>query len=96
MIGSPDRFGVSIPSLRMALRTRSVCRHSVARRASPRASFTSKPASTVASDATGEGPEYRYGGAATLSRSFTSVGHAMNASSDEYAFEKPPTSTTFS
>ena len=31
-------------------------RHSVARRSSPRASFTSKPASTVASDATGEGP----------------------------------------
>ena len=53
------------------------------RSASPRRSLTSKPASTVASDATGDGPEYRYGGAATLSSCLTSVGQAMNASSDE-------------
>jgi hypothetical protein len=50
----------------------------------------------VASEATGDGPEYRYGGAATLSSSLTSVGQATNASSDEYAFEKPPTRTMFS
>ena len=50
----------------------------------------------MASDATGDGPEYRYGGAAILRAVFSSVGHAMNASRDEYAFENPPTSTTFS
>ena len=64
------------------------------RSASPRRSLTSRPASTVASDATGDGPEYRYGGAATFSRCLTSVGQAMNASSDEYAFENPPTNTS--
>ncbi len=37
----------------------------------------------VASDATGEGPEYRYGGAAVFSRCFSYVGQAMNAASDE-------------
>ena len=50
----------------------------------------------MASEATGDGPEYRYGGAATLSICLTSVGQAMNASSDEYAFEKPPTRTRLS
>ena len=34
-------------------------------------SLTSKPASTVASDATGDGPEYRYGGAAVFSISLS-------------------------
>ncbi len=63
--------------MRFVIRCRS------ARSASPRLSLTSKPARTVASEATGDGPEYRYGGAATLSRSLTSVGQAMKASSDE-------------
>ena len=63
---------------------------------SPRFSFTSKPDSTVASDATGDGPEYRYGEAAVLSSRFSSFGQAMKAASDEYDFEKPETSTTWS
>ena len=63
--------------------SRAVSACSRARSASPRCSLTSKPASTVASDATGDGPEYRYGDAATLSICLTSVGQAMNASSDE-------------
>ena len=53
-------------------------------------------ASVVASEATGEGPEYRYGGAATFRTSFSRVGSARNASSEEYAFEKPATRMTFS
>ena len=83
MIGKPERFGVATP--RPSRRVEDARRHAVQvrRSASPRRSLTSKPASTVASDATGDGPEYRYGGAATLSRSLTSVGQAMKASSDE-------------
>ena len=50
----------------------------------------------VASEATGDGPEYRYGGASTFRTSFSLVGRARKASSDEYAFEKPPTNTTLS
>ena len=64
--------------------------------ASPRRSFTSRPARTVASDATGEGPEYRYGGAATFRKSLIDVGQAMKARSDEYALEHPATSTMLS
>ena len=58
-------------------------RHRSARSASPRVRLTSRPASVVASEATGEGPEYRYGGASTLSASFSREGSAMNASNDE-------------
>jgi hypothetical protein len=57
MIGKPERFGVWTPARSRALRTLSVSRHSSARIASPRCSLTSSPASTVASDATGDGPE---------------------------------------
>ena len=84
MIGKPERFGVSTPRRSRQSSTRAVCRAQHARAARRRGvSLTSKPASTVASEATGDGPEYRYGGAATLSRSLTSVGQAMKASSDE-------------
>jgi hypothetical protein len=58
--------------------------------------FTSRPAIVVAREATGDGPEYRYGGAATLSTFFRRVGSARNDSSEEYDLEKPATSTTFS
>ena len=91
MIGSSEWFGVATPSSRRRRTTRALCFQMTARSASPRCSLTSNPLRTVASDATGEGPEYRYGGAATLSSSLTSVGQAMNASSDEYAFENPLT-----
>jgi hypothetical protein len=37
----------------------------------------------LASDATGDGPEYRYGRAAILSSRLTGVGQAMKASSEE-------------
>ena len=50
----------------------------------------------VASDATGDGPEYRYGGAATFSTSFSRVGSARNESSELYALLKPATRMTFS
>ena len=96
MIGSPERLGVETPASRSQSSTRAVRSNNRLRSSSPRRSLTSSPASTVASDATGEGPEYRYGGAATLSICLTSVGHAMNASSEEYALEKPPTSTRLS
>ena len=64
------------------------------RRASPHpdCSLTSSPVSTVASDAIGEGPEYRYGGAAVFSRRFNSGGHVRKAASEEYAFDSPATS----
>jgi hypothetical protein len=58
--------------------------------------LTSRPVSVVASEATGDGPEYRYGGARTFRTSFSLVGRARNANSDEYALEKPPTKTTLS
>ena len=44
----------------------------------------------------GDGPEYRYGGAAVFSRRLRWVGQATNAARDEYDFEKPETRTTFS
>ena len=83
MIGKPERFGVWMPSASRHVRTWSVFRQRSARSSSPRASLTSKPARTVASEAVGDGPEYRYGGAAVFSRFFSSVGHATNAASDE-------------
>ena len=43
----------------------------------------------LASEAIGDGPEYRYGGAVILSSRLTGDGQAMKASSDEYALEKP-------
>ena len=96
MTGSPERFGVCTPSTSRHSSTFAVlCQRSV-RIVSPRASFTSKPAITVASDATGDGPEYRYGEAAVFKSRFSSVGQAMNAASDEYDFENPETSTTLS
>src|SRR5690348_8195045 len=91
-IGVSPVFGVYRPSARTWSRTFIVLRYRSARIASPRLSFTSRPASTVASDAVGDGPEYRYGGAATLRWFFSHVGSARNASSDEYDFENPPTS----
>jgi hypothetical protein len=54
-----------------------------ARSSSPRASFTCSPTSALASEAIGDGPEYRYGGAATFSIRLRSDGHATKASSDE-------------
>ena len=45
----------------------------------------------VASDATGEGPEYRYGGAATFRTSFSREGNARNDSSELYALLNPAT-----
>src|SRR5919198_1176588 len=77
-------------------RTRLVLRYISARYRSPRRSFTSSPASVVASEAIGDGPEYRYGGAATLSTFFKRVGSARNDSSDEYDLENPATRITFS
>src|SRR2546429_495570 len=96
MTGVPYVLAVHIPRASTWDSTRMDSRDSRARSTSPRLAFTSNPASTVASDATGDGPEYRYGGAATFMRSFTAVGSATNASSDEYALENPPTSTTLS
>ena len=62
---------------------RSLRCQTLARMASPRRSLTAMPTATVASEATGDGPEYRYGGASTLSASFRRVGKAMNAINDE-------------
>src|SRR4029077_13465206 len=107
--GKPDRFGVCAPSRSRHSRTRSVLRQRSARIESPRSSLTARPESVVASDATGEGPEYRYGGAAVFSNRFSSGGQARNAASDEEDcggprnrakhqedFESPATSTTWS
>src|SRR3982750_3418658 len=71
-------------------------RYSSARIASPHLAFPLSPARTLASDAVGAGPEYRYGGADTLRWFLSQVGSARNANSDEYDLEKPPTSTTLS
>ena len=57
MIGSPEVFGVSMPRVSSASRTRWVFRHTSWRTASPRRRLTSRPAITVASEATGDGPE---------------------------------------
>jgi hypothetical protein len=96
MTGVSPTFGVKTPRPRTWSRTFMVLRYRSARIASPRFSLTSKPAMTVASDAVGAGPEYRYGGAATLRWFFSQVGRARKASSDEYDLEKPPTSTMLS
>src|SRR5262249_61879284 len=70
--------------------TRPVRRQSSARMASPRRSLTSKPARTVASEATGDGPEYRYGGAGALGRALSSGGRGGEARRGGEGFEKPP------
>lgn len=57
--------------------------NSTRRSSSPRVALTSKPASTVAREAIGDGPEYRYGGAPTFSMALTSGGQATKASSEE-------------
>jgi len=45
--------------------------------------LTWSPTSTLAREATGDGPEYRYGGAVTLRSRLSSGGQAMKASNDE-------------
>ena len=57
MIGSPERFGVCDAERREGVQRAAVIRVGRPRSSSPRRSFTSMPASTVASDATGDGPE---------------------------------------
>ena len=57
MIGKPEWFGVWMPSRAKQSSTRAVSAWSVPRSASPRRSLTSKPTSTLASEATGDGPE---------------------------------------
>jgi hypothetical protein len=96
MSGKPERFGVCAPRRSRQSRTVAVLRQRSARIASPRVSLTSRPASVVASDATGDGPESRYGGAAVLSRRFSSGGHARKAAREEYDLERPATKTTWS
>ena len=59
MIGRPDVLGVAKLSAVVVSRTLAVLRKSSARIASPRSALTSKPASTVASEAVGDGPENR-------------------------------------
>src|SRR3954468_144496 len=95
-IGNPEQLGVGPRSRSSASSTVAVFRHRSARISSPRRSFTSSPARTVASDAIGEGPEYRYGGAAVFSSRFSSGGHVRKAASEEYDFDRPETSTTWS
>ena len=70
IIGCPERFGVWIPSSSRHSRTVAVFCHRSARSTSPRFLFRSNPASVVAREAIGDGPEYRYGGAAVLSERF--------------------------
>src|SRR6187200_2740271 len=94
MMGKPDRLGVWTPSRSSSLSTAAVLRQRSARMASPRFSFTSRPTRTVARDAIGDGPEYRYGGAAVFSRRLRSGEQVRKAASDEYAFDRPETSTT--
>src|SRR3954449_690258 len=89
-------FGVKTPRPRTWSRTFIVLRYRSARMSSPRFSFTDRPARTVASEAVGAGPEYRYGGAETLRWFLSQVGRARKARSDEYDLEKPPTSTMLS
>src|SRR3954453_5283484 len=94
--GVSPTFGVYTPSARTWSSTFMLLRYRSARIASPRLALTLIPASTVASDAVGDGPEYRYGAAETLRWLFSQVGRARNAISDEYDLEKPPTSTMLS
>src|SRR5919197_984139 len=91
MIGKPEVFGVWAPRRSRHSSTVAVLRHSEARIFSPRSSFTCRPARVVASEATGEGPEYRYGGAAVLSSRLSSLGQATKAAREEYAFDRPAT-----
>src|SRR4051794_41969404 len=86
MIGKPERFGVATPRPCSVSRIRAVMAWRWPRRASPRRSLTSKPARTVARDATGDGPEHRYGGGADLGRSLAPVGRGADARTDEEAF----------
>src|SRR5918994_6272164 len=79
-IGNPERLRVNAPSFSRWSRIRRVLDQSTARRSSPLASLTWSPTSTLASEATGDGPEYRYGGAVTLSRRLSSDGQATKAS----------------
>src|SRR4051794_41903582 len=90
MIGKPERFGVRTPWLVRQSRMRRVWRYTVARRAAPRRSLTSKPASTVARGATRDGPEDRDGGAGALRRPLTSGGEAPHPRQDQDALAKPP------
>src|SRR5207244_13496943 len=92
----PVRFCLVTSSRSRQSRTAYVLRQISARMASPRLSFTSSPVMTVASDAIGDGPEYRYGGAAVFRSRFSSGGQVRNAASDEYALESPATSMTWS
>ena len=55
----------------------------MARSSSPRLALTFSPSSVLASEAIGDGPEYRYGGAVILSSRLTGDGQAMKVSSDE-------------
>src|SRR6266545_5903850 len=74
---------VVAPSLSRWSRTRRVLAYRMARSSSPRMSLICRPTSALASDAIGDGPEYRYGGAVTLSSCLSAVGQAMKASSEE-------------
>src|SRR4051794_41936185 len=90
MIGKPERFGVATPRPCSVSRIRAVMAWRWPRRASPRRSLTSKPARTVASDATGDGPEYRYGGGGALHRALTSLGGGGDAPRHEERLRKTP------
>src|SRR6266545_56468 len=89
MIGNPEVFRVVAPSLSRWSRTRRVLAYSMARSWSPRASLICRPTSALASEAIGDGPEYRYGGAATLSSRFSAVGQPMKASQHGTAGSSP-------
>ena len=56
-LGAPDWFGVWMPRPASVRRTESVFSQTRLRILSPRLSFRSSPASTVASEAIGDGPE---------------------------------------
>jgi len=59
MIGKPEVFKVVAPSLSRWSRTRRVLACSTARSSSPRASLICRPTRALASEAIGDGPEYR-------------------------------------
>jgi len=82
-IGNPEWLRVNAPSFSSWSRIRRVLAHRIARRSSPLVSLTWSPTSTLARDATGDGPEYRYGGAVILMSRLSSGGQATKASSDE-------------
>jgi hypothetical protein len=58
-IGKPERFRVNAPSFSRWSSTRRVLAQRTARSSSPLVSETWSPTSTLAREATGEGPEYR-------------------------------------